>query len=362
MKKTIVIFSNPFGYGPTGKAVAIAKELLARDYDSEIIFAGGSFVREIVPHKIRCVDIDERNEAEIIELLKALENPLVVSSQNRFPIYAGKHMGLRTAFLDGLAWFWKEIPEDHFLADEIFWMKYPGIEKKIPRGTNNIHVVPAVIDVESKNADRSQTLIHLGGCKNPLTDIFPKTYLDLLSVPLSDAASKYEIKILGGESVVSYLRKLNPSLKAGSVEHDEFIKELDQSAHFITTAGQTAALEAFALGVPTSFLLPINLSQMALTEFLGNFGASKEQLRWSDYVDEAEPLLHLSEKEAIIKFSKYADLISRNAIKKKNYQTDILSMLATIPGDEEQKKFIKYVGIDGAKQVIDILSSRWNLK
>ena len=361
MKRTIVIFSNPFGYGPTGKAVAIAKELLARAYHSDVIFAGGSFVREIIPHEIRCADIDERNEAEIIELLKGLENPLVVSSQNRFPIYAGKRMGLRTAFLDGLAWFWKEIPEDHFLADEIFWMKYPGIEKKIPRGIKNIHVVSAVIDVESKNADRSQTLIHLGGCKNPLTDIFPKTYLDLLITPLSTNASKYEIKILGGENVVSYLRKLAPNLKAESVEHDQFIKELDRSAHFITTAGQTAVLEAFALGVPTSFLLPMNLSQMALTDFLENFEASKEQLKWSDYVDETEPLFQLSEKEAIVKYTEYAAFISRYAIKKKNNQADMLNILATVPGNEEQKRFIKYVGIDGAKQVVDILADRWNL-
>ena len=70
MKRTIVIFSNPFGYGPTGKAVAIAKELLARDYLLDVIFAGGSFARGIVPHEIRCTDIDERNEVEITELLK----------------------------------------------------------------------------------------------------------------------------------------------------------------------------------------------------------------------------------------------------------------------------------------------------
>lgn len=362
MKRTIVIFSNPFGYGPTGKAIAIAKELLARNYDLKVIFAGSSFAREIVPPEIECIGIDERNEAGIIELLKTLKNPFVISSQNRFPIYAGKHMRLQTAFLDGLAWFWKEIPEDHFLADEIFWMKYPGIEKKIPQGAKNIHIVPAVIDVASKNVNRSQILVHLGGCKNPLTDVFPKTYLDLLSVPLSAAASKYEIKILGGESAMVYLRKLNQNLKAETVEHDEFIKELDRSAHFITTAGQTAVLEAFALGVPTSFLPPMNLSQMALTDFLGDFGASKEQLRWSNYVDETKSLFHLDEKNAIIKFSEYADLISRDAVKKGNYHADILNMFTTIPGNEEQEKFIQYVGTDGARQVVDILVARWNLK
>lgn len=159
-----------------------------------------------------------------------------------------------------------------------------------------------------------------------------------------------------------YLRKLNQNLKAETVEHDEFIKELDRSAHFITTAGQTAVLEAFALGVPTSFLPPMNLSQMALTDFLGDFGASKEQLRWSNYVDETKSLFHLDEKNAIIKFSEYADLISRDAVKKGNYHADILNMFTTIPGNEEQEKFIQYVGTDGARQVVDILVARWNLK
>lgn len=52
MKKTIVIFSNPFGYGPTGKAIAIAEAFIKSGY-KDILFAGNSFVQEIIPRHIK---------------------------------------------------------------------------------------------------------------------------------------------------------------------------------------------------------------------------------------------------------------------------------------------------------------------
>ncbi|MDO8658341.1 MAG: hypothetical protein Q7K55_06370, partial [Candidatus Levybacteria bacterium] len=162
MKKTIVIFSNPFGYGPAGKAIAIAEAFISSGYKN-IVFAGSSFVQEIIPITFNYINVDERNEQAIKIFLKTILNPVVISSQNRFAIKAALALDIPCAFLDGLSWFWKEIPSDHFIADEIFWMKYPGLEEKITKSPHAIHIVPAIVDVQSTNAVRDQILIHLGG-------------------------------------------------------------------------------------------------------------------------------------------------------------------------------------------------------
>src|SRR3989344_3460854 len=170
MKKTIVIFSNPFGYGPTGKSIALADALLELGLKN-IILAGSVFIHEIVPDHIKYIKIDERNENEIRNLLRGINNPLVISSQNRFSVKVAHSLKIPSAFVDGLAWFWKKIPSDHLIADEIFWLRYPGIENKVPFGYRNIHIVPAAINIKSKKVKRDQILIHLGGCMNPITDI-----------------------------------------------------------------------------------------------------------------------------------------------------------------------------------------------
>ena len=41
MKKNIIVFSNPFGYGPTGTAIPVLTSLLGKVKDSEILFVLG---------------------------------------------------------------------------------------------------------------------------------------------------------------------------------------------------------------------------------------------------------------------------------------------------------------------------------
>lgn len=360
MKKNIVIFSNPFGYGPTGKAIAIAEAFRTKNV-ANIIFAGSSFVREIVPGGIECLSVNERDDHEISEVLKKIENPYVVSSQNRFSVRGAKVLGLPTAFLDGLAWFWKEIPADHLVADEIFWMRYPHIQNKIPSGTKNIHLVGAVIDSKEKDPNASQTLIHLGGCKNPFVETLPKMYLDILAEALSALNPSENIKIVGGAEAVGYLRKLGVPFKVVSLKHDDFIHELSNTLHFITTAGQTATLEAFALGIPVSFLLPMNLSQLALTEVLSECNASDSQLEWSSYVEGANDLSSLTEREAIAKLSEYAGILKDDDKKRRAYQEDFLSMLERRPDNRGQQNFIKSVGVNGKEEIVDALIEKWDL-
>ena len=363
MKNTIVIFSNPFGYGPTGKAIAIANTLLRSGY-KQIIFAGSSFTLEIIPNKIVRVDCDERNESDIIRVLKIIENPIVISSQNRFAVYAAKKLGIRSAFVDGLAWFWETIPADHFLADEIFWMDYPNIDKSAPKNIHNIHIVPGIVDTVPKTSKRHQILVHIGGCENPLSDIFPKHYLNLLATGIDKVAAE-KILITGGNRAVEHLRYLLSNSTANidlqTLKHNKFIHELNNTKHFITTAGQTATLEAFALGIPTSFLLPMNLSQLALTNVLNQYNASPQKLSWNNYIPDITDVTLLNEKDAIAAFNGFALKLSNSSAFIPKYISDLNHILSNLPVQEGQNLFIRHLGTCGAETIARILIDKWSL-
>lgn len=363
MKKTIVIFSNPFGYGPTGKAIAIAEAFINSGYQN-IIFAGNSFVQEIIPKDITFISVDERNEDEIVKLLRRIENPVVISSQNRFAVRAAKSLGIPSAFLDGLAWFWKQIPADHLIADEIFWINYPHIKDKLPKNFDKIHVVSGIVGIKTYADERNQILIHIGGCRNPLTDIFPKYYLDILANSLANFPQSDKIIVTGGFEAIEYLKSklIKTKIKIVSLKHHEFIQELSKSKHFITTAGQTATLEAFALGAPTSFLMPMNLSQLALTKILDQHNAAPQYLSWDSYCSEETDPTSLNEKDAIIEFSKYAEKIYKDKQIQTQLENDIKKMIASIPDQRGQIEFIKYLGKNGAETIIDILTKKWDIK
>lgn len=363
MKKTIVLISNPFGFGPTGKAVAVAEEFLRRGY-SDIVFLGSKFILDIVGNNFNKIVLDERNQDQLEEAILKIENPFVVSSQNRFAIFAANKLNIPSAFIDGLSWFWGNIPPDHLLADYIFWMNYPNVQSKIPSSVSNkIFIIPAIIDCPAVKEDRAGILIHLGGCKNPLTDIFPYDYLDLISDVINHKDDRLKIKIAGGMDALDYLKKkiTNKAVIFLPNEHNEFVKHLSVTKHFITTAGQTATLEAFCLGVPTSFIPPMNLSQLALMDLLRVYDAIPQSIFWSDLVDLKTDLRYLSEKEAILEFNALAKKVKSNKDASIGFISKLEKIIDQAPNNEGQSKFISEVGINGASKICDILIDNWKL-
>ncbi|MBI4185661.1 hypothetical protein HY524_01255 [Candidatus Berkelbacteria bacterium] len=358
MKPTIVVVANPFGYGPAGKAIAVAEEFHRRG-NTHVLIVGSSFIKEIIPSVLEFREIDERNEKEIVNFLTTVENPVIFSSQNRFAIRAAKQINIPNAFLDGLSWFWHKIPHDHLLADEIFWMNYPDMLEKAQIVSRAITLVPAVVSVPQPLNNRKGTLIHLGGCRNPLVELFPKQYLDLLLRALKE--STIDVTITGGADVIDFIRRSGFRGRAESLQHTDFVNALNKSKHFLTTAGQTATLEAFALGVPTSFLPPMNLSQLALTDLLSPSGAASQQLQWSNYDSDYGSIRTLTEKEALPAFASYAEALATDPEKLTHYTNDLSRILQTLPDRERQQSFIRQMGVDGQRIIVDHLIDVWDL-
>lgn len=358
----IIIIANPFGYGPAGKAIAIAEAFLSKGY-THIVIAGSKFVGGIVPSSINFIELDDRNEHDIEKFLSQYKQVCVVSSQNRFAIRAARSLGVPNAFLDGLSWFWNRLPAEHLDADEIFWMNYPGIESKIPDKAKNVHIIPAVLGERRSSTSSSQTLIHIGGWQNPLVDTSESAYLDLLAQSLNQISTSTRLKVTGGLKAIAYIqsRVQKANITFASLKHDEFVKDLTDSSHLITTAGQTATLEAFQHGIPVSFLLPTNLSQYSLTNMLNQHGATPSIMSWSDYLRVDDTLLEMNESEAIVTFQDYATRIASDPKLLSRFTDDLNAIITSKTDGSSQSRFIEEMGTDGAVRMVELLFKEWQL-
>ena len=207
-----------------------------------------------------------------------------------------------------------------------------------------------------------QILVHIGGCKNPLVDSFPKSYLDIISELVEAYIGTRTIKITGGNDAINYLntRKKKKNIEYISLKHENFVDEISKSAHFVTNGGQTAVLEAFSIGIPTSFLLPMNLSQKALIDTLKSFGLLNKSLNWENYVRVVKDINVLSEKEAISEIISYSINLILDNQSFQILQQDFLSMIETPPDTIGQERFIKYIGTSGAEEIASTIMDKYS--
>lgn len=362
--KNIVLVSNPFGFGPVGKLHSIATEFLSLVKQGKIslTFIGGEKSWDIMKNdNIRWLKVDERSEEELSEILGAMDNPYIVSSQNRFVIKVAKRLGLPCAFLDGLAWFWDEIPSDHLLADIIFWIKYPDITKKTP-AKDNIQLVSGislVLPDQIKNPEKNLTIIHLGGGANPLTKTLPFDWLDILISAIGKVEEK-RLLVCGGEELIKYFQKFIPFKQINSVtlNHQDFLSVLTKAKRLVTTGGQSATVEAMAMGIPVAFLPSYNLSQSALVEYLRAKGAAPLRFDWQDL---GLAIPKGKEVDAINIYGSYAKKVKGDYWLLAESVDKIKSLIEDKIRDSGQKAFIKNLGNSGAKEIFSRLASLWSL-
>jgi hypothetical protein len=285
--KSVLIFSNPFGYGPSGKAISIAKYIAGHTTDTEIIICGSRSLLGIAGDDFRCIEMDDRNGESIIKALKGVSGSrYIISSQNRFAIRVAKKLNIPCAFLDGLAWFWREIPEEHFWADIVFWINYSQVAEKIPQDQRGkVVVVNGITEtVAASQSARRGVVFYLGGCKNPLAPV-PTNYLDLVANLLNQSPARDRINIISMDHASQkYLIKHSAlAEKIKIFDHSEFIRKIANCELFISNGGQTASMEAASVDTPTSFFLPINLSQASLIKRVLSEDEGHPSLRWDKY-------------------------------------------------------------------------------
>lgn len=363
MNRYVVFISNPFGFGPSGKAVALMEELAIKWKKGKIVYIASKLCQEILPKKLKKQIIietaDERNETILKNLLLKYPTPFVVCTLNKVAIKTAKSLGLRAFFVDSLSWMWKKIPEEYLLADTYYCFDLFDTRNKIPK-LDNIKIIPPVFGYLPKvNVHKkSYTLLHLGGFDNPYQHKIFETYLNLLIESLKNNLSK-QLIVSGGDEAMQYMKKRleNTKILFKTFSRNQFLHTLNNASHFITTSGLTATLEAFALKTPVSFIPPTNLSQWRILKLLIDMGCADLRIEWNDIVDFNKDLSEFTEKDSLPVFYDAAKEVDNNLFTKQSFIQKFRCMLNTIPDNSKQSQYIDTIGKTGSKVIIeDIIS------
>lgn len=364
--KTLLIFSNPFGFGPSGKAISIYKYINKNSKNVKVYLCGSDYLRQIAGKECNFINVDERSEKSIYDLVKKIDGEkYILGSQNRFSIKVAVKNHIPCAFIDGLSWFWNDIPQDHFLADIIFWLRYPRIETRIPSSfKHKIFLIHGITENLKKTGSnkRNGMLIYIGGCKNPLVP-FPVNYLDLVGQVLENVITKgFKIELAVDKESQKYLNRYAVlKNKTKNYHHHDFLIKLSIVGKFITNGGQTATFEASSLETPTYFFLPINLSQVALIAKLNAVDSHNFSLNWNNYVKIPNKIYDYSEKNAI----KFLNNKSKELLNKpkafNRLCDDLINLMSTNVSKGNRNNFLRSIGSTGAEDIYKKLRQEWKI-
>jgi len=360
--KKILIISNPFGYGPTGRAIDVARSLLSKNlYDTKIIFGGSGLCTEIFDVKnVKILNVDQRDEEAVSLLIKNEEITHVISVLNRFAVLAAKRNGIKSAFIDELAWLWKKIPKEHLLADRIYWIDVPWFNK-MP--LDRVKIVSPLITIPYQSRKQNQILFGLGGICNPLCSDFPTKYLDLVAKVLQGYRGQSKIVITSSIVIIEYLKKKinHPNIFLKNLKHTQYLKRLAESSVHINNGGMIATMEALGLKIPTCFFLPSNLAQYNFIEKIKEEKMVDGITNWCDIVDIQNEYLE-SEKSFISYISILCDKVLNNheilqlIINEFNNQASGRNSYNLLSIYDKSKK-----NIDGSQEIVNDLITNWRL-
>lgn len=362
--KTILFFCNPFGLGPAGKTINVAQYINAKTNNLNIIVCGCKHVLSIAGNDFHTIELNDRDVNDITSYINTIPgDKYVFSSQNRFAIYAAKQCGIRSAFLDGLSWFWQTVPDDHYIADIIFWLNYPNISIKIPHNyRNKISIIPGIVDNFKlvPNSKRSGSMFYIGGCKNPLTSL-PHFYLDMIAqIYNSTNLAKIKLMIAADEESVKYLSQYPKLLSiTKNFNHNTFIHALAKVSSLITNGGQTASIEAFNASTSISYFLPINQSQNALVKSILSIDKYYPCLQWEKYFQMPKNMNYLTEKEAL---EIYEDK-SRTILNNQNLFNIVKNDFSHLIADRgfHAPTLFNQIGTNGSEEIFKILHEQWGI-
>lgn len=367
-KRTIIVISNPFGFGPVGKAMAIMDEITSSLKDEVEVIYGASDkclgpLSKSLRSKVKIEKTDERNPKQLALLFRKYDNPLIIVCLNRIAINTAKKMNLRAFFIDSLAWLWKEIPRDYLKADIYYAYDLFDAKKKI-KGIKNAKLIPPALGrlPPPRKNKNGPLLIQVGGLTNPLVPDFSRSYILMLASALNKFTEDHhpsKIIIAGNNQPLDFLKQhlIDKDIFAiATLSRQDFLSAINNSKHFVTTPGITAALEAFALRTPTSFLPPVNLSQWKQLRLLAADKAAPSRIEWENYYHFDSNLELLDERGAIPALTTAADFVWSNNQLRSRIENDIVGMLQSNQKEHiSQCSFVQRIKTSGAKSIADDL-------
>lgn len=277
MARKILLYSIPFGFGPTGKAIVIASHLSKTHNVQIATFANSLHLFKKSISGMNIFDCHSRNTddwkaclfQEIDTLISIMDLQVIRSVKSKYP-------HIKTVFIDSLlSWrideSWSNFLEDIKFIDFYIAQYFPGTEtlqEKYP----NIHIVSPILSKEVifKNKSKLNSdhlLIHYGGLSSPsVTFQQCLPFLERTTeIIINEFYAKTRLVFAGNIELMEYLRtffKDFSNVIFDCFSHTSFQEFLSQSMAYITTPGIESSYESFFLGKPTLFLPPTNSTQL----------------------------------------------------------------------------------------------------
>ncbi len=271
-KIRIAICAQSFGFGPVSKASSIAKGLLQKNPDIELIYVANSvskefFIREGLWNENRdfTIDSNEINKLDFNSFGKL--NAAIVVIDPELATYFYNHVPV--FFVDSLGFMWnkgffdtypclKEV-EAYFVQD--VFGAYNSLKNK---SIKNLIPVGAIIDtsLSKQNGHQPEFVFHLGGLINIFAKEPIEKYINGVSKIINKIGKEKQRMILTSQSAIEHFDVLkNTKIPTKDVSHKETLKIFEQSEIVFTSPGLTTLLEFAYLQVSVIPLPPQNLSQ-----------------------------------------------------------------------------------------------------
>ena len=364
MKEVVIFVSNPFGFGPTGKIIGVM-DALSRKWNGHIVYAASEQCQEPlgqeIRNKIEVITVNERDADSLKRIYDRYPGALVVVSLNKTATCTAKEMGCTVFFIDSLTWMWKEVPQEYLLADRYYYYDIFRARDKVVDVGHAIPITPIVGNLPKRNSRLGKILIHIGGFTNPFSKRLMSEYLSILWEALNtDALAEKQIVLAGGHAAIDFLsnkqrEQSNSSVQLGTFEHSAFVQLLSESERFITTPGSTATFEAAAIGVPTTFLPPTNLSQWRQAKLLLENRGISPGATWEDILERSLDIEMLSEENAVARFSNIAETVYQDD-ELRSRALEAIRDLVIKPLWSEQGSQMDSGSVDGSEVIVsDIL-------
>lgn len=243
----IVIYSIPFGFGPTGKAITISEHLKGTHKIKLATFGHSLQLAE----KLSDIDIIDVKSRCFSEWDKQIfeEADLIISIMDlRFVKFVSENYpNLIIVFFDSLFWWRKNFHEFPLESNAYYILQiFPGVLKKVElipfKYRNKFEISTPLIfqyNIAPKINENSKVVIHLGGVSSLIVDWnrYEAYFITIINC-IVNSIQKKEIKVVGNSQLMEALKNyvFDKKIEFLCLPHSEFqilINDSFTTVHFL---------------------------------------------------------------------------------------------------------------------------------
>ncbi len=288
----ILCDADPFCYGPASTLLSITKQLRRLDHSVTILARGTAHELASRASDAQVVLCDTSSVDSVLENMEALgHSDLLLSVLGDASVRAAQALRMPVAYVDVLFWAWPSTSEPHIRDVDLYFVEdHFGASARLASpaySPRNAVLVGPIIDLDvapAPSVSPQRLLVSFGGIDFPGTRKaeYPGIVMQLLAGALSASPAFPEVLVAGGSRAMGELQLAYPLERViyESCSHDRFLASLAGSRLLLTQPGIATPLEAFAYGVPTVFMPPMNYTQVLQLRHFRAAGVAPYAVDW----------------------------------------------------------------------------------